>query len=144
MTKMKQQEKFEKVNLYCDGASRGNPGRAAIAYIIKDGNGNLLKQKAEYIGISTNNTAEYKAIIAGLRAASTFTQNTVWVHSDSNLAINQLNNRWKINKDHLKDLYQEVKKIEKQFNKVFYTQKPRTDENLIEADQLANEALDRN
>jgi ribonuclease HI len=134
--------KYYKVYLYCDGASRGNPGPAAIAYLIKDDADNLLRQKSERIQDCTNNTAEYKAIIQGLKACRNFTSEEVIVCSDSQLSINQINKKWKINVERLKELFTEVKKIEKTFAKVIYLQKSRSDKNLREADKLANIALD--
>ena len=92
---MKYQKKLNKVYVYCDGASRRNPGPAAIAFIIKDENGNVLKQGKKCIGDSTNNTAEYKAIIEGLGACSSFTRKEVIVCSDSQLAISQINRIWR-------------------------------------------------
>jgi ribonuclease HI len=139
---MKPEQKYTKIYLYCDGASRGNPGPAAIAYLIKDEAGNILKQESKRIPDCTNNTAEYKAIILGLKACHNFTSAEVIVCSDSNLAINQINKKWKINVQNLKELFSEVKEDEQSFRKVIYLQKSRSDKNLIEADKLANMALD--
>ncbi|MFX1297002.1 MAG: ribonuclease HI family protein [Promethearchaeota archaeon] len=139
---MKYPKKLNKVFVYCDGASRGNPGSAAIAYIIKDKDGHILKQANKHIGECTNNIAEYKAIIEGLNACSSFTRNEVILCSDSNLAIKQISKIWKINKDHLKKLYFEVKNKESLFNKVTFIHKLRANENIKEVDKLVNKALD--
>jgi len=141
---MKTEEKYKKIYLYCDGASRGNPGPAAIAYLIKDEADNILQQESKRIDKCTNNAAEYKAIIEGLRACQDFNPAEVIVCSDSQLAINQINKRWRINIENLKELYLEVKKIEQLFIKgtIIYIQKPRSNKNLRAADKLANMALD--
>lgn len=138
---MKYKKKSQKVFVYCDGASRGNPGSAAIAYTIKDENGVLLKQYSECIGDCTNNIAEYKAIIEGLSTCSSFTRTEVVVCSDSQLAITQINKSWRINKEHLKKLYEEVKNKETMYEKVTYIHKMRTNQNLKEVDKLVNDAL---
>ena len=139
---MKTEKRYNKVYLYCDGASRGNPGPAAIAYLIKDDADTILQQESERIGVCTNNAAEYKAIIQGLRACRNFTSTEVIVCSDSLLCINQINKKWKINIESLQELYLEVKKIEQTFAKVIYLQKSRSNKNLRDADKLANIALD--
>lgn len=139
---MKSEQKYNTIYLYCDGASRGNPGPAAIAYLIKDEAGTILQKDSKRIPDCTNNTAEYNAIIWGLRACHRFTSTEVIVCSDSNLTINQINRKWKINVQNLITLFFEVKKEEQSFNKVVYLQKSRYDKNLIEADKLANMALD--
>ena len=139
---MKTGEKFNKIYLYCDGASRGNPGPAAIAYLLKDEVDNILQKESKPINKCTNNVAEYRAIIEGLKACHNFNPAEVIVCSDSQLAINQINKRWRINIEHLKELYLEVKKIEQLFIKVTYIQTARSNKNLREADKLANIALD--
>jgi len=136
------QKLLDKVNVFCDGAARGNPGSAAIAYIIKDEKGTILKQESRCIGECSNNTAEYKAIIEGLKACSSFTRQEVTVFSDSQLAIKQINGIWRINYEHLRELYQEVRRTETVFKKVTYIHKLRTNHDLREVDRLVNEVLD--
>ena len=133
---------LKRVQVFCDGAARGNPGSAAIAYLIKDETDTILKQERKRIGDCTNNVAEYKAIIEGLKACSNFTRESVTVFSDSQLAIKQINGIWKINYEHLEELYRQVKKAETIFKKVTFIHKLRNNKDIMEVDRLANEALD--
>jgi len=85
------------VTLYTDGASRGNPGDAAWAYVIVR-EGEIIASSAGYIGIATNNVAEYNAVINGLRAARAHTKEGLLVRSDSELVVRQLTGRYRIKK----------------------------------------------
>src|SRR2546428_244467 len=112
----------EKLNIYTDGASRGNPGNAAIAFIIEDQNGNILKQHSESIGMTTNNTAEYVAIIRALEEASSYCRWEVFCFCDSEVVTKQLNGIYRIKKKHLKEKFLETRNMEKMFRKVIYSQ----------------------
>ncbi len=130
-----------KLTLYTDGASRGNPGNAAIAYSIMDGN-KVLEENGEFIGVTTNNEAEYKALIKGLSEARKYKPEEVTCISDSQLLIKQVRGEWKINKAQLKDYSADVKRLEKEYKKVTYKNVPREDVNITRCDALANKALD--
>ncbi len=130
-------------NIYinCDGASRGNPGRAAIGIQIKgEDKKTVLKQHSEYIGKTTNNVAEYLAVLKSLDLAKRFTNQNVFVYSDSELLVRQLNGTYQIKNKNLKELFNQVQKLQNSFQKVVFTHVRRED-NII-ADQLANETLD--
>ncbi|MBI4146051.1 ribonuclease HI family protein [Candidatus Woesearchaeota archaeon] len=131
-----------KVILYTDGASRNNPGNAAIGYRIATEDGAVLKEHKAAIGIKTNNEAEYHALIAGLEEASTFTREEVVCCSDSQLVVAQMDGAWRIKKPHLKALHREAKLRESAFKKVTYTHLPREHKQIAACDNLANEALD--
>ena len=130
------------VYINCDGACRGNPGHGAIGIIIKDENKKtVLKEHKEYIGETTNNQAEYRAVIRALYLAKNFTNKKVFIFSDSKLIINQLTGVYKVKDYKLKKLCLEVKKLEKSVQSVKYTHVKR--EENIDADRLANEILDK-
>lgn len=128
------------IQLYTDGGSRGNPGPAAYGFLIYDKDKKLY-QECKKLGKTTNNVAEYTAIIEGLRKSKEF-GGSVQVFSDSELVVRQLNGEYKIKKPHLKELHYKVFKLEKEFKEVSYTHRRR--ENVMQklADKLVNEALD--
>ena len=128
------------VRLYTDGGARGNPGPAAYGFLIYDG-GKKLYEKGERLGTTTNNVAEYAAIIEGLRKSLDF-GDSVQVFSDSELVVRQLRGEYKVKKEHLKGLFHTVKLLEKRFKEVSYTHRARSSEMQKLADKLVNEALD--
>ena len=89
-------KKGDKLKIFVDGASRGNPGPAASAFLFVH-NDNIIHDECAFIGTATNNTAEYRAIISALKVAEKFSRGYIQVYSDSNLAVQQINKKWKIN-----------------------------------------------
>jgi ribonuclease HI len=128
-----------KLIINTDGLSKGNPGTAAIGATIKDERGKMLATISRRIGITTNNVAEYKALIAALRKAIKLGGIEVEIRSDSELMIRQLNGRYKIKSVGLRPLYLEVVKLLGQFEAVSLKHIPR--ELNTEADKLANDSL---
>lgn len=126
-----------------DGASRGNPGAAACSYIIKDENGTLIESYVEFLGETTNNVAEYTAIIRALTKAHLYSDPYLTIYSDSQLAIRQITGLYKIHKPHLQNLYNEVKKLSAQYQHVSWEHVPRTNPDIALCDRLCNEELDR-
>ena len=124
--------------IHTDGASRGNPGQAAIGVTIKDEKGNLLKSVSQAIGITTNNQAEYKAIIVALEQAIRLGAKQVELNSDSELVVFQLTGRYRVKKDTLIPLFQKVKELIAHFESFKVKNIPR--EQNSEADALANKA----
>ena len=122
-----------------DGASRGNPGPAAIGVTIKDSEGRLLASISRRIGVTTNNQAEYRAVIAGLEKAIGLGARCVVVASDSELLVKQLNGQYKIKNAGLRSLYQEVVRLAGSIESFRITSVPR--EQNAEADRLANRAF---
>ena len=132
--------KIEKAILYTDGASRGNPGPAAIGAVIKDGQGRVLARISRCIGRTTNNQAEYRAIIAGLEEAVRLGAAGVEVRADSELAVRQISGRYRVKNPGLRPLYQRVRELRSSFQSFAIASIPRRQN--TEADRLCNEALD--
>ncbi|NVO67357.1 ribonuclease HI family protein [Methanofollis tationis] len=129
------------LEIYTDGASRGNPGHAAYAFLFVKG-GRAVLERSEYLGIATNNTAEYRAIIAALTEASRQTDGPVRVYSDSELVVRQITGAYRVNKEHLRELKDEVLRIAGQFTSVTFVSVRRTDPWIGRADELCNRELD--
>jgi ribonuclease HI len=125
----------------CDGASRGNPGPAGIGVQITDDDGVVLAEIARGIDETTNNVAEYTAVIEGLSRADELGAGTVTLRSDSQLLINQLTGRYRVKSAHLEPLHRRVRSIAAGFERVSF-EHVRRDQNQ-EADRLANEGVDR-
>ncbi len=128
------------VTIYTDGASRGNPGQAGIGAVIHLDHDHIYETK-KYIGIATNNTAEYLALIHALK----WLQEKGWsrpltIYSDSQLMVRQLTGRYKIKQAHLQALAREVHKLLHFFPSHEIIHIPR--EENRQADRLANEAID--
>ncbi|MEV5382525.1 bifunctional RNase H/acid phosphatase [Streptomyces sp. NPDC052721] len=124
-----------------DGGSRGNPGPAGYGAVVLDGaTGKALTEAAEYIGVATNNVAEYRGLLAGLRAARALDPSArVHVRMDSKLVIEQMSGRWKIKHPDMKPLATEARSLYPP-DQVTYEWIPR--EQNKHADRLANEAMD--
>ena len=133
----------EVVVVFADGGSRGNPGPSAIGAVVIDPSTTpptRLAAVSERIGTTTNNVAEYKALIAGLQAAQRFSPSVVHVRADSKLVIEQLAGRWKVKQPHLKPLHAQARALLDGFERVDLAHVPR--EENTEADALVNAALD--
>lgn len=129
--------------IFTDGGARGNPGPAAIGFVIKDSLGNTLTQQGLRIGTATNNEAEYHAVIAGLQKAASLSspkQTALRFFLDSKLVVEQLSGKWKIKEPRLARLAINAKNLEKNFVLVAY--KHITRDKNSEADLLLNQALD--
>ncbi len=131
---------MEKLCLYTDGGSRGNPGPAGVGIVLIDDKGTILKQEGRYLGEKTNNEAEYEALIWGMTQALSLKPQSLDCFLDSQLVVNQLNGFYRIKKAHLQPLATKIKSLEKLLGKVSYIYIPR-EENSI-ADNMVNEALD--
>ncbi len=121
-----------------DGASRGNPGPAGIGVVIIKDNLRIAEYK-EFIGKKTNNQAESTALKKALQIASAF-DDEITVLSDSQLVVNQRNNKYKVRSKQLKIIYREISNLERHFKIVMYKHIPR--EKNEDADLLANRAID--
>ena len=131
-----------KMYIYTDGGSRGNPGQSAIGVVICNGSKQVVHSYKQRIGYGTNNEAEYKALIKGLEIAVAFGKDDVVFFSDSELLIRQINGKYKIRSRNLIALYDEVRCREKSFKKVTYIHQRRENEFIQECDRLVNQALD--
>ena len=127
--------------IYSDGASRGNPGPASIGAAVYDESGREIHTVSRRIGRATNNEAEYRAAIAGLEAALALGARHVELRMDSELAVRQLDSRYKVRNPALRRLFGRVKDLQSRFDS-FQVRHVRREQNR-RADHLANEALDR-
>jgi len=128
-----------KVIICTDGAAEPNPGPAAIGATIKDEQGRLITTISRNIGHSTNNQAEYRAIIAALEEAIRLDVRQVELNSDSELVVRQIKGRYRVKNMALKPLYQRVKQLLECLESFTVNHIPR--EQNTEADRLANSAL---
>ncbi|MCD6576675.1 MAG: ribonuclease HI family protein [Anaerolineaceae bacterium] len=133
---------IEKVRLFTDGGCRGNPGSGAIGIVICDADHKELGRYSQCIGQTTNNRAEYMALIKGLERCAQFTRRRVVCFTDSQLVVNQMSGKWQLKNDELRTLFFEVKKFEQPFDEVIYTHVKRTNPYIKKADKLLNEAFE--
>lgn len=126
--------------LRTDGASRGNPGHAAAGVVVESAAGEAIAYGKQYLGVMTNNQAEYRALILGLKAVALYHPSRVTVYMDSELVVNQMAGRYKVNDGPLKDLWREARELASALPAVTFTHVLRA-KNAV-ADRLANEALD--
>ena len=131
---------MDKVKIWTDGGSRGNPGIAGAGGIVKDSTGKVLLSLSEYIGIQTNNYAEYKALYLTLVKAIENGYFYVEVFMDSKLVVEQLNGRWKVKNQNISPLYEDLIALIPLFRQITFTHVYRTHNK--EADALANKAMD--
>lgn len=130
------------LNVYTDGASRGNPGPAAIGIIFKNKEGEIIWQKQETIGKATNNQAEYQALLRAMKHVNRFHPKKIVFHSDSELMIKQMLGEYKIKEPGIQDLFLKAWNKRIDLNKeIEFKLIPR--EKNHEADLLANRALDQ-
>jgi len=128
------------LKIYTDGATRGNPGHSAYAFVFVKGE-KIIYSESQYIGYATNNTVEYVAVIEALKKAAEYANQTVEVYSDSKLVICQVNGEWNINYDHLKRLCQQILMQKSNFKNLLFFHVPRSHPFIIEADRLCNRCL---
>jgi probable phosphoglycerate mutase len=129
-----------KARLFTDGGARGNPGPAAYGYVLESEDGDVLAAHGEAIGTATNNVAEYRALIAGLKKALELGADELEVVSDSELLVKQMRGEYKVKNAALRDLSLQAATLARELGSVTYTAVRREHNEL--ADQLVNEALD--
>ena len=126
---------------WIDGASRGNPGPAGIGVYIEGKGGETLSEVSEYLGDSyTNNQAEYLALVRALKECRRLGAKEVEVRSDSQLLVRQMNGRYRVRSDNIKNLHGKAIDIESELGSVSYVHIDREDN--TKADELANRAID--
>ena len=133
-------ELTEKLKIYTDGASRGNPGPAAIGIVFYDADDNLLAEHKEKLGEQTNNYAEYMAVIRALEICTEHSVSEIDFYCDSQLLTKQMVGEYKVKAPQIKPLYEQAKTLVGQFSNVGFHHVRR--EFNKEADALANQALD--
>ena len=129
-----------KARLFTDGGARGNPGPAASAFVLEAEDGTVLEARGTAIGIATNNVAEYRALVDGLRRASELGVNELEVVSDSELIVKQMRGEYRVKNEALRALHREAGALADGMKRVNYTAVRREQNEL--ADRLVNEALD--
>ncbi|MFZ4631984.1 MAG: ribonuclease HI family protein [Patescibacteria group bacterium] len=132
---------MNKLIIYTDGGARGNPGPSGIGVVLYDENKVLVAEVSEYLGVATNNQAEYKALIAALKKATELGASELDCYLDSELVVKQLKREYKVKNQDLAPLFLIIHNLSLNFKKITYTHIPR--EKNKEADRLANEAMDR-
>lgn len=131
---------YKQIKIYGDGGSRGNPGPSASGYVLLDMDNNVIKKTGVYLGITTNNQAEYKSLKFGLEEALSMGAEDVSVFMDSLLVINQMKGTFKVKNQDLLPIYEDIKVLVKQFKKVTFTHVPRELNKLADAE--VNTTLD--
>lgn len=129
------------INAHCDGGARGNPGPAGYGALIQDHEGMVLAELSEFLGIRTNNYAEYSGLLGCLQYALDHHHPRLRVVSDSELMVKQIQGKYKVNSPDLKPLWQEARNRIAQLEAFEITHALRHKNK--DADRLANEAMDR-
>jgi ribonuclease HI len=146
------------LNIYCDGGSRGNPGPSASAFVLKDGAGNLREKRGKFLGLATNNEAEYQAVILALEflvenpiCEAGQKKLSINFYLDSKLVASQINGLFKVKNSKIRLLMLRIRELETELiakcesksvsSSVVYHQIPREENGL--ADLAVNEVLDQ-
>jgi ribonuclease HI len=132
--------KYPEIIINADGASRGNPGPAAIGVVLRDSQGSIIGTVSRRLGTATNNQAEYRAVIAGLEKAVSLGARRVVLKSDSELIVRQINGRYRVKKPELQVLHRKVIALKDSLESFRISHVPRGEN--AESDRLANQALD--
>jgi ribonuclease HI len=127
-------------SLYVDGASRGNPGHAGAGALIKDHEGNVIKEFIRYLGMATNNMAEYQALLMGLEGALSIGASRITVFADSELMVRQVKGEYRVKSPALLPMHERAMALIRRFKSFSISHVAR--ERNMEADSLANRAID--
>lgn len=132
---------LEWITANVDGGARGNPGPAGYGVYMRDAKGTTIAELSEYLGIKTNNFAEYSALLAALDYAVAHGIRALKVISDSELMVRQMNGQYRVNSPDLKPMYEKARSLSRKLDRF-------TIEHVLrgknqQADKLANEAMDR-
>ncbi len=129
-----------RLTLQTDGASRGNPGHAAAGVVLLRPDGTVVAQGKKYLGVMTNNEAEYRALVLGLKSAALYKPSALDVRMDSELVVRQMTGRYRVKDAKLQALFAEAQALARAFPTITFTHVLRGKN--AQADALANEALD--
>lgn len=130
-----------KLTIYTDGGARGNPGPAGIGAVIKNESGETIAEISQYLGETTNNQAEYRAVVAAIEKARELGAEEIDFYLDSELVVRQLRGEYKVKNKDLAPLFVKIYNISLEFKRVTYKHIGR--ELNKEADRLANIAMNR-
>jgi len=131
---------LEEAKVFTDGGSRGNPGDSACAFVICNLDGTVVEKSGYYMGMATNNQAEYYGFKKGLERARDLGIDKISLYSDSQLVVNQMNGIYKVKNQELAPLHQDVAQLARGFEKISFSYVPR-ELNKI-ADKEVNRILD--
>lgn len=133
-------ESLREVTIYTDGASRGNPGYAGIGAVILGADGSCVMELSQWIGIATNNEAEYIALIEALKAAKELGAREVSVYADSELVVRQLNGEYAVKSPRLRPLFIKTQRLKGEFDRftIHHIERGKN----AHADTLANLGID--
>ncbi len=134
---------IQPLRIYSDGGARGNPGSAAIAFVALNEQGEIVKSNSRFIGIRTNNQAEYEALLMALQFAIEVGIEEVVCHLDSELVVKQLNGQYSVKDHELQQLWRKVIQLKGCFKKISFVNVPREHPQIQVADELVNETLDQ-
>jgi ribonuclease HI len=129
-----------KVRVYSDGAARGNPGHSGAGAVLVDSSGNVVDRLGKYLGVQTNNYAEYMGLLLGLKRARELGIREVEVFADSELMIRQLGGRYQVRSPSLRPLYEQALRLLNHFSRVKLVHVPR--KMNAAADEMSNRAID--
>lgn len=132
---------MKKIIIYSDGGARGNPGPAGIGAVLYNSDSVKVAEISIFLGTATNNQAEYKALIYGIKKAKELEATDLDCFLDSELVVKQLKGEYKVKNKDLAPLFLEIHNLSCSFNRITYTHIPRELNSV--ADKLANEAMDR-
>jgi len=128
--------------VYSDGGSRGNPGKSAYAIVVVE-DGEVVHERAEFLGVHTNNYAEYRGLIAGITKVLEYKAQKAEFVMDSQLVIKQMNGEYKVKSPDMKALYDDAKALSSLIPEVKFRNVRRSQELIPRADALLNEEMDR-
>lgn len=129
------------LDVFTDGGSRGNPGPSATGYVVLNSEGQIIKEGGDYLGITTNNQAEYQAVRTALEACLDLGVSSLRLYIDSMLVVNQMNGEWEIKNRDLWPIHQNIKDLVAKYKSVTFTHIVREKNKL--ADAKVNEVLDK-
>jgi ribonuclease HI len=129
-----------RLRVYSDGAARGNPGPAGAGAVLVEPSGQVVDRLGKFLGVQTNNYAEYMGLLLGLKRARELGVSEVEVYADSELMIRQLGGRYQVKSTSLRPLYEEAVRLLNDFSRVKLVHVPR--EMNAAADEMSNRAID--
>lgn len=131
---------LKSIEIFVDGASKGNPGPSGIGIVFFDDKKKIVKKLFKFIGNTTNNIAEYTALIYGLQEALIDRYENITVRSDSELMTKQLRGEYRVKNENLRPYYEQFLHLSRGFNRIEVVTIDRKDNGM--ADKLANKAVD--
>lgn len=137
---MKNESDAARATLYADGGARGNPGPAALGAVLLDADGAVLREISAFLGVTTNNVAEWSALVAGLEAALELGVQDLNVRLDSELVVRQVNGVYRVKHPNLQPLYARTQSLLRRFRHVDVAHVRRKEN--AHADALVNRVLD--